>query len=276
MKISDLRRESSAALRRNRGQAGVKPTLESGKAEVRSFFGAGDLTLAQLGKLLARQNVSISHRQLQNWAEDGGIPGAYRQKRGRGHWRVRVCDTLVVWLQYFELRDRLRIKSEAQLFQLGMNAIKDATDLDERALIELATVRNPDDYERLIQRAMREALGEMTGGSKVDADGWMTYDPFAPRPAYHLPASKARDLRRNADGIKVKLMVRDLETKGTPSRGVVRSICEALKISRATFYRRGYGRLLQNLSSTEVLRKDERARKLHADQVLEETKHDDD
>jgi transposase-like protein len=63
----------------------------------------------------------------------------------------------------------------------------------------------------------------------------------------------------------------EIKAKGLDSQATVRAVARALGISRSTFYRKCYDKIVKSFYRDATLRKDSRAKKLYADQVLQET-----
>ena len=219
----------------------------------------GDLTLAQWLKLFswgdspgraARWEASrgimdspdfpacLSLRQLRRLAAKGKIPGAYCLKGG--HYRVRRCQKLYRWLAAGGILPKPTL-SEKKLRARDRNIAKKVA-LATRSGLNGAFEKNPDPLWRMSLRRL-------------------------PR-KYLEPASKKKEL-------DVALAMGELSAKGkkiTPN-----TVARELGISRATFFRKYYNRILNELKKqfiddSAIIEKDWRAENLDKGQALQETR----
>ena len=169
-----------------------------------------DLTLEMVLLKLVRCGVRKTHRQIQRWATLGKIPGAYRLKRGCGHWRVRECNALDLWL-------------------LGLQCEPIAKKIDA-----LACHSKP-----MLDRIMLTRKWSLRDFSRDDSLRRLNTKAIA-----QLPRKFVRQCQQNKDAMHVGLLARELTDKGVKPSQLTAAVYQAMRISRATFYRKGYGNYL--------------------------------
>ena len=201
-KMSDLRRESARFVSRSiiRGQVNA----------LRAGVNGHDLTLEAIRVRLVARGVHLSHRQIQRCVVSGVVPGAYRLKQGRGHWRVRVCDALALWI--------LEKQCAPVAAKIG-DLLEWSTPLLDRVQLSrkwsLRDFTREDSLRRLKTKALQD-----------------------------LPAGFVRRCRKNKDALRVGLLARELTDSGVKPGQLTAAVYQAMQLSRATFYRRGYGKFL--------------------------------
>ena len=243
--VSDLRRKSKAGL------ALRKAMIREVLPRLRTLAAGHDLRLEQIRAELLRRQCVVSHRQIQRWAEDGQLPGAYRLKRGGGHWRVRVCPAFAWW--YACLPTSLSMRRFASVAR--------------------RVISRKDEKER--SRVFEGYAAAMEVQHKSADDSTALANAFD-RPLSDLSVSEWKKYGAKADQIEFVRLLRDLNDLGCKDNDLPGELRRALGVSDSTFKRRGYVKLLHQFTcDAPILDKDPRAPKMYKNQVLQETEQDD-
>ncbi len=259
----------------------------------------GDLRLS----VIQRGFPHYTHRQIQRWAESGKIPGAYRLKRGRGHWRVRNC---LAFRRWWFLPGRFCAKCplswaiegdiEEKRHQQAERMLK-ALPRDWRA--RLFAVNRKITEERPMNHRLRQLIGMHTRtgthgylDKKPHRYWWDTPDNKLPRKLVKWARqatdqkiavmAAVGDLIARHEKTSVKNVAANIAVSVDPDKRRTKDSAETLiafdtvGVSVATFYRRGYDKHLKEYlnvfgEDAPVFEKDSRAKRLYKDQTLQET-----
>jgi len=176
-----------------------------------------------------------THRQIQRWAESEKIPGAYRLKRGRGHWRVRNCPAFRRWWLHNakgRLSWAIEGDTEQKRQQLAQRMVK-ALPRDWVAKLKKLQDDMPI-FDRLLKVIGMHTRTGARGFLDENPHQYWLDTPDMPREFVQL-AREATD-----QTLDVASAVEDLKSGGISLS--VKTVAEKLGISPATFYRRGYNR----------------------------------
>ena len=231
--------------------------------QVRNDHTGGDLRLS----VIQRGFPQYTHRQIQRWAESKDIPGAYRLKRGAGHWRVRDCPAFRKW---WDAKAKIPLAWATK----GYDTNRMLKDMGRRLPRDLFTKLCKLKKEMPVIHRLLMVIGLKT---RTGVRGYLDKHPHPWwwAPTKNLPNDFVQWARTGTDdALIIASAVGDLMARGIPPN--VKTVADFLNISTATFYRRGYNRHFQKClcvfgEDAPTLEKDSRAERLYKDQVLQET-----
>ena len=241
-----------------------------------------------------------THRQIQRWAETGNIPGAYRLKRGRGHWRVRNCPAFRRWWMLGSqggakcpLLWAIEGDVERKQTERAQRMVR-ALPRDWVARLDKIKEEMPVTFRILKVIGMRTRTGpEGYLDKKPHRFWWKTPDNKLPRKLVKWARQAtdeeiavmvavgelyARHEKTSVTNVAANIRVPVAESKCRPRDASGKPIIafDKVGVPVATFYRRGYNRYLKKClnvfgEDAPVIEKDPRANNLYKDQILQET-----
>ena len=185
--------------------------------------------------------LKVVERTVRRWCEKGLVPGAYRPKKGKGHWRVRNLEK--AWLALMDRPGRV-------FRQKGKPQVCTSTSKDSLVERHKAKILNPDSPTNLITRIYFAYKHGITR-EELKAKKWRAHTSEAREDLWRKPLAELyKEIPRKLwviahDPPRAHLFLAASKLRFKEGAATAKGLASELGISRASLYRKYTSRQIQ-------------------------------